>query len=1025
MEILFSKTTVDRKPSLKIETRILLDNDKKYVFKRGVYSNDHILNIIKTSQELKKIYKDEVTLPREYNGGIIQEYVEGKNLISLIKEKGLNHVVDIYLDFINREENIVDFTSCDEFDNIFGHIDVDAKAFKVSNIDLTLSNLIYSDDKLKMIDLEWVFLFPIPIDYIKYRCYLDLINNGIELSEEEFIKLFHIELNLSILKELENNFVNYVHFDSYKKLLLKENDYIFADYPRLIDESNQNKVLNEEVNSQKETIQSLNDENNRNKNEIREKEEALNNANNEINRIKSSTSYRFFIPYFKVRDFLFPKGSKRRLFAKIIARGIRHPIWFIKHLTPKNIKKFNRTLKNEGTERAMEKVDNYRDKTTNNSYDTKLELFEMKPRKKYPKLALPKPSDNPLVSIIIPVYNQFSYTYGCLESIIKYTEGIDYEVIIGDDCSTDETAKIKDYVKNLKVAKNEVNTRFLLNCKNAAKIAKGKYLLFLNNDTNVQPNWLSSLLETMDTYPNAGMVGSKLVYPTGKLQEAGGILWKDGSAWNYGNQSDKEASEYNYRKCVDYISGAAIMLSKELWDEIGGFDERFCPAYCEDSDLAFEVRKHGYEVVYDPFSVVVHYEGVSNGTDVKQGVKKYQVDNANKLYEKWKDELATHYPNGENVFTARDRTYNKKTVLMIDHYVPQFDKDAGSRTVYAYLKAFVKLGYNVKFFGENFNRHEPYTSALQKLGIEVLYGPYYQRNYKEWLKINGKNIDIVFFNRPHITKEFIDDVIPLCPKAKFIYYGHDLHNVRIQREYELKGDKNLLKEAKQWKEIEYNIFKKVDLIYYPSIVEKEILDKDKAVKNKNVKVLQPYFFDEVKPFEYNFNERKDILFVGGFSHAPNLDGIMWFIDNAFNKILEKYPEIVLHIAGSYPPESLKAKENKNIVVEGFVSDEKLQSLYSSVRLVVVPLRYGAGIKGKVIEAMSKGTPVITTSCGAEGINSDALCIDEDMLKVIDLYEDEEKLKEYSKKEIEFINKEYTEKVAIEKFDSDLNELLSK
>ena len=155
--------------------------------------------------------------------------------------------------------------------------------------------------------------------------------------------------------------------------------------------------------------------------------------------------------------------------------------------------------------------------------------------------------------------------------------------------STDATKELSLYAENLVICRNKTNQGFLRNCNQAAKAARGKYVMFLNNDTQVTPGWLSSLVNLIESNPTIGMVGSSSC-TDGRLQEAGGIIWSDGSGWNYGRLDDPEKPEYNYVKDVDYISGAAILFSTDLWKQIGGFDELFAPAYCEDSDLAFEVK---------------------------------------------------------------------------------------------------------------------------------------------------------------------------------------------------------------------------------------------------------------------------------------------------------------------------------------------------------------------------------------------------------------------------------------------------
>ena len=677
------------------------------------------------------------------------------------------------------------------------------------------------------------------------------------------------------------------------------------------------------------------------------------------------------MPLWKLSGGLAPAGSKRRLLAKMAVKFIKHPIRFLSNCSPDHIKKFFRTLKREGTAGVSRRLDDCmigRDipsqKLILEAVPERAEDAAVKTAADYAPLCAPT-WEIPTVSIVIPVYNQFDYTYACVKSILQNSGDVSYEILIADDCSTDVTREIDRVISGLRTIRNPENLRFLRNCNHAAKSARGKYILFLNNDTQVQPNWLAPLVDLMENDETIGMTGSKLVFPDGRLQEAGGILWKDGSAWNYGNRSDPADPEFNYVKDVDYISGASICIRKELWEEIGGFDERFAPAYCEDSDLAFEVRKHGRRVVYQPASVVVHFEGVSNGTDTSTGQKQYQVINQKKFYEKWKDVLEQeHFPNAQNVFQARDRSRNKKVLLMVDHYVPQFDKDAGSRTVYQYIRLFASQGFQVKFIGDNFFPHQPYTQVLQQMGVEVLYGPYYASHWKDWLKENGACIQYAFLNRPHISVKYIDLVRQYTP-ARIIYYGHDLHFLRERREYELTGQKDLLKSSEDWKKKELELMRKADWAYYPSCVEEEEIHK--IAPDVHVKAIPAYLFTDVEDRPFLAEERKDLMFIGGFSHRPNVDAVKWFAAEIMPHLRKLLPDVVVHILGSNPPEDVKALADEQLKIAGFVTDELLEEYYSRCRLDIVPLRYGAGIKGKVVEAMRYGMPVVTTQIGAEGI----------------------------------------------------------
>ncbi len=814
----------------------------------------------------------------------------------------------------------------------------------IGNVDCLYDNFIEKDGEIYCLDCEWVFEYSIPIDFLKYRSLYYFYKKY----EEYLIKNITLDnflMKFGITKEMSEEF--FKTEDEYQHYVHGPNsECVYTDnYKKPVMEMSE---LVDEGDSF--SIASLKD--------LQKKDRDIANLN-ELCHIKDNT----------ISD----KDKYISDLENIIQNIQADPVYKIGRAPRKVVKKV-------------------------------LGLFQKK-KVEYDVLDFKK-CDNPTVSIIIPVYNQFDYTYNCLKSIKENTQNISYEVIIGDDVSKDKTKKIAKYANNITVVRHKENLGFLRNCNECAKIAKGKYVVFLNNDTTVTEGWLDTLVELMENDESIGLTGSKLIYPNGILQEVGGIVWKNADAWNYGRNDVPEKAEYNYARETDYISGAAIMIRKNIWEKIGGFDERYVPAYYEDTDLAFEVRKLGYRVVVQPKSVVVHYEGISNGTNVENGIKKYQIENKEKFRLKWQNELENHFENPNGVFLGRDRSQNKKIALFIDRYIPQYDKDAGSKSTLSYIRAFIKMGYNVKFLPEDFERNEKYASYLENMGVEVLCGSWYLLNIDKWIKDYGEYIDVVFSNRPFTTNKFID-ILRENVKGKILYYGHDLHYNRELREYAISGDKQTLKHANQMKKLEYSIMEQADVVYYPSYLEIDVIKKE--LPNINAKAIPVYVYEEPNERKMiSAKDRKDILFVGGFAHAPNVDAVEWFMDEIFDKILEANPDIKFNIVGSNPPENITKLSNNNVIVKGFVSEEELEELYTNVRLVVVPLRFGAGMKGKVIEALYNNIPVITTSIGAEGLveYEDVLIVEDEAEKfagkVVELYKDTDKIDKMSAKMPKYI-----------------------
>lgn len=591
--------------------------------------------------------------------------------------------------------------------------------------------------------------------------------------------------------------------------------------------------------------------------------------------------------------------------------------------------------------------------------------LELEPALDTLELAFSEP-EHPRVSIVIPVYNEYRMTMFCLRSLLETTSGVEYEVILADDASSDLTSTIGERVSGIQIVRAEQNLGFVNNCRNGASHARGEFVLFLNNDTAFTEGWLSHLVAVLDKDPKAGIAGPMLLFGNGRLQEAGGIIWQDASGWNFGRADDPASPEYNYVKETDYVSGACLLIRHALWKELGGFDQRYVPAYYEDTDLCFAARAAGYKVIYQPASRIYHYEGISNGTDLNSGVKKHQVENKQKFLDKWAATLQLeNFPNAQRVFVARDRSRNRRTVLVIDHYVPTYDMDAGSRSTWQYLELMVEMGYNVKFLGANFFPHQPYTQQLQSMGVEVLVGEKMARNCSAWLNENAEYIDAIYVHRPHIAKDFSDLLKDMNPRPKLIYFGHDLHFLREQREYAVTGDDKHQVAAEEWKQRELAVFKDFDKVYYPSQVEVDLVAE--IAPEVDVSAIPLYLMETSEIPPYRWEDRADILFVGGFNHTPNVDAICWFVEEILPLVVAACPDIKLNVVGSKTPPEVQALASRHVVIHGYLTDEELAEQYRRTRMVAVPLRFGAGVKGKVLEALQRGVPLVTTGIGAEGI----------------------------------------------------------
>lgn len=735
--------------------------------------------------------------------------------------------------------------------------------------------------------------------------------------------------------------------------------------------------------------------------QTRQQAAQLMHVSNELASIKQSVVWRLLMKFHNgFVERALPQNTRRRELYDLglkgcrilVNDGIRSLCWHYKER--KRVKKFESGLNLQ--------ADNYMKEVIESAFaiqDVRGIVFD-------------RPPKNPDVSIIIPVYNNIECTLNCLKSISMNTRG-SFEIVIVDDASEDDVQDALKNIGNITVIRNENNAGFVESCNKGAKRCKGKYILFLNNDTLVTENWLEPLIQAMELQ-DVGAVGAKLVYPDGRLQEAGGIIWNDASGWNYGRGDDPAKPEYNFVRDADYCSGAALIVRRDLFEELGGFDEQFKPGYYEDTDLCFSIRDLGYRVLYQPRSVVTHFEGLTSGTDINTGMKRYQEVNKEKFSRKWNQVLTKeHYkPDHMNLFPARIRTAGKN-ILVIDHYVPTYDRDSGSLRMYHLLKILAELGHSVTFIGDNPARLEPYTTELQQSGVEVLFWPYIS-SIEEYLLNKGNFFDIVILSRAHIAKKHIYPVRRHCRDAKIIFDTVDLQFLRESRQAEVEGKKNILVEAEESKQLELQLARLSDVTWVVSPIEREILSKEDPSLRVDVVSNIHIINGCLNPF----SERKGILFLGGFAHMPNVDGVKWFVEEIFPLIKEEIPDLTFYIVGNEPPYDITSLNSQDIIVTGYVED--LSPYFNSCKVFVSPLRYGAGVKGKINQSMSYGLPVVTTSIGAEGMalvdGKNALISDqpeEFADSVVELYRNEQLWSVLSRNSIENVRENFSYDMAKE------------
>ncbi len=570
-------------------------------------------------------------------------------------------------------------------------------------------------------------------------------------------------------------------------------------------------------------------------------------------------------------------------------------------------------------------------------------------------------ADSPVASIVIPVHGQWPHTLACLRAIAAHRPGCAIEVIVADDASPDATASHLPGVAGLVVVTRAVNGGFIDACNEGAARARGEYLVFLNNDTVPQPGWLDALLDTFRLHPDTGLAGAQLLYPDGRLQEAGGLVFADGSAWNYGRFESPDDPRFAYVRATDYVSGAAAAIPAALFRQVGGFDRRYAPAYYEDTDLAFAVREAGRVVRYQPAARVVHDEGATAGSDPEAGTKAWQVRNR-AVFAAHRAQALRSHPAAGDVPSPASLHRGQRQVLVIDGATPRPDRDSASLRLVNLMRLLQAEGAHVAFLPADLAHAGRHTADLQALGIEAWYAPFAGR-LSQWLREHGPRFDVVMVSRHHVLRELLPLLRRAAPRARIVFDSVDLHFLRERRTALLAGDSALARAADTTRVLELEMVRDSDVTVVVSEDEAAVLARE--APGARVEVLSNVH--AVAGAGLPFAQRRDIVFVGGFRHPPNVDAVRWFCEEVFPRVRAQLPGVRFHCIGEGPPDAIaRLARDEGVLVHGYIAD--LAPYMDGCRIAVAPLRVGAGVKGKINLSMAHGQPVVATPVAAEGMH---------------------------------------------------------
>jgi O-antigen biosynthesis protein len=566
--------------------------------------------------------------------------------------------------------------------------------------------------------------------------------------------------------------------------------------------------------------------------------------------------------------------------------------------------------------------------------------------------------ETPTVSVVMVTYASET-ALPAIDALVANTEPC-YEFVVIDNASPDDTGdRLMAGLEGGTVVRNSDNVGFARGSNQGADLASGRYLCFLNPDVYVTPGWLAPLLDVFSRNGAAGAVHPLFLYPDGRVQEAGSAVDSEGAALSIGDGDDPNNFEHRFTRTVDYGSAACLLVRADLFAELDGFDPIYSPAYYEDADFCFKLAERGFGTVYEPRSRVVHIRGGSS-----HQANALMVATRHVFSNRWRERLDQRRPLRNAAsdprlrLAARDAE-NLDRILVVDDRVPHHDRGSGDPRMAKLLAEAADLWPKARFtlFAADPRNAERYAPPLLEQGIEVACA---DDRFDRWLEQRMSHYSVVLVSRASNIDRFDNHLRRTQPQALRIYDVEALSFRRFEQESS--------ESAKRLRSLEEKGIEGADVVL---CVSEEEAGFARELTKAPVFVLPTYADVPAPP--RRFDEREGIVFFGGFlagPGGPNEDGAARLVDELMPILWEALPELELEIVGANPTPRVRELQGPRVEVVGFVPDpyERL----SRARVHVHPLRFGAGIKLKLIDTMAAGLPFVTTPTGAEGLGLDGL-----------------------------------------------------